>query len=166
LTVFTTTTRHNLRTPQCPLAGSGVLPCLHSVALDVVCVSAPHRPRRWTANASAAPACRRRNTGCHGRCFAGGIECAVAQRDPCSAMVMTHTPHRELLRYVRSHWLRWQGSIASFYFQRVTQPVQFWVACGRPPQFAPRIPWWQPFVWQYLVITGWVRPSRQPPWAA
>lgn len=73
---------------------------------------------------------------------------------------MTHTP-RELLRFVRIHWLRWQCAVASLYFQRVTFPVQSWVACGRPPQFAPRIPWWQPFVWHWLHITGWLRASRR-----
>jgi len=76
-------------------------------------------------------------------------------------MVMTHTPHRELLRYVRIHWQRWQCAVASLYFQRVTQPVQFWVALGRPAQWRPQLPWWQPFVWRWLVVTGWVRPSRR-----
>src|SRR5262245_2539810 len=59
-----------------------------------------------------------------------------------SANVMAHTPHTELLRYVRSHWSRLQGGLARRYYQRVTLPVRFWVACGRPPQFAPRLPWW------------------------
>lgn len=76
-------------------------------------------------------------------------------------MVMTHTPHRELLRYVRIHWLRLQSRISGAYFQRVTQPLQFWHALGRPAEFTPRLPWWQPFVWRWLVITGWVRPSRR-----
>ena len=79
---------------------------------------------------------------------------------------MTQTPHRELLRYVRIHWQRWQCSVAGLYHQRVTLPVQFWVACGQPAGFAPRLPWWQSFVYRYLVITGWLRPSRpRPPWA-
>ena len=82
-------------------------------------------------------------------------------RDLCSGLVMTHTPHRELLRYVRIHWLRLQSRISGAYFQRVTFPVQCWVACGRLPQFRPSLPWWQPFVWRWLVITGWVRPSRR-----
>jgi len=27
----------------------------------------------------------------------------------------------------------------------------------------PSIPWWQPFIWRYLVLTGWAprRPRRQ-----
>ena len=82
-------------------------------------------------------------------------------RGLCSVLVMTQTPHRELLRYVRIHWLRWQCAVAALYFQRVTLPVQFWVACGRPAGFAPRLPWWQPFVFSYLVTTGWLRPARR-----
>jgi len=76
---------------------------------------------------------------------------------------LTHT-YTELLRYVRSHWLRWQSAVASLYHQRVTLPVRFWVACGRPPQFRPQLPWWHSFVWRYLVITG-MRRSRvaRPP---
>ncbi|MDD5140525.1 MAG: hypothetical protein PHY43_09740 [Verrucomicrobiales bacterium] len=76
------------------------------------------------------------------------------------AMLMTHT-YTGLLRYVRSHWLRLQCSIASRYYQRVTFPVRCWVACGRPPQFRPQLPWWSPFVWHWLHITGWLRASRR-----
>jgi len=97
---------------------------------------------------------------CHGSCVAEGLN-ALARTRLCSGLVMTQTPHRELLRYVRIHWQRWQGSVAGFYFHRVTFPAQCWVACGRPPQFRPRLPWWQPFVWHYLHITGWLRASRR-----
>jgi len=76
-------------------------------------------------------------------------------------MVMTHTPHAELLRYVRRRWERWQCAVAARYFQRVTLPLQFWRALGAPVQFRPALPWWQPFVWRWLVVTGWVRPSRR-----
>ena len=58
-------------------------------------------------------------------------------------------------------WQRLQSRIASAYFQRVTQPVQFWVALGQPAQFRPALPWWQPFVYSWLVVTGWVRPPRR-----
>ncbi len=78
---------------------------------------------------------------------------------PTSQQVMTHT-YRELLRYVRSRWYRWQGAVAAFYFQRVTLPARWWRACGCPVQFRPQLPWWQPFVWRYLCLTGWLRPSR------
>ena len=54
-------------------------------------------------------------------------------------------------------WSRWQCRVAAFYFQRVTLPLQWWVGCGRPPQFRPQLPWWQPFVWRYLCLTGWLR---------
>ena len=87
-----------------------------------------------------------------------GGRCACHPAD--SATVMTHT-HTELLRYVRSHWSHWQCRVAARYFQRVTVPLRFWVALGRPQQFRPQLPWWQPFVWQWLVLTGWVRPSRR-----
>ena len=56
---------------------------------------------------------------------------------------------------VRVRWQRWQCAVAARYYQRVTVPVQFWVACGRPAQFRPQLPWWQPLVWRYLLITGW-----------
>ena len=79
----------------------------------------------------------------------------------CFGKVMTHTPHRELLRYVRIHWLRWQCAVAALYFRRVTYPAQVWLAAGQPPQFRPHIPWWQPFVWYYLSYTGWLRASRR-----
>jgi hypothetical protein len=58
-------------------------------------------------------------------------------------------------------WQRWQGSVAALYYQRVTLPLQWWVAAGRPPQFQPQLPWWQPLVWRYLVITGWQQSRRR-----
>lgn len=98
---------------------------------------------------------------------------------------MTHTPHRELLRYVRIHWLRWervlasrwhtlvgvrwlrwQSAVSGLYYWRVTFPVQSWVALGSPAQFRPSLPWWQSLVWHYLHITGWSPvPRRRPSWA-
>ncbi len=53
-------------------------------------------------------------------------------------------------------WQRLQCRVAAFYFHRVSLPVQFWRACGCPPQFRPRLPWWQPFVWRWLVLSGWL----------
>ena len=59
-------------------------------------------------------------------------------------------------------WLRLQCRISSIYYRRVTVPQQFWLACGCPEQFRrPWAPWWQPFVWRWLVVTGWVRVSRR-----
>ena len=58
-------------------------------------------------------------------------------------------------------WQRLQGRISGFYFRRVTEPWQFWHALGCPQQFTPRIPWWQPWVYRWLVLTGWVRPQRR-----
>jgi hypothetical protein len=64
-------------------------------------------------------------------------------------------------------WQRFQCRVAAFYFQRVSLPVQWWRAAGCPPQFRPRLPWWQPFVWRWLVLSGWLPARRQrPPWAA
>ena len=54
-------------------------------------------------------------------------------------------------------WQRWQCRVAAFYFHRVSLPVQFWRAAGCPPQFRPRLPWWQPFVWRWLHLSGWLR---------
>jgi len=79
---------------------------------------------------------------------------------------MTHTLHRELLRYVGIRWQRLQGRISGLYFHRVTYPVQVWLAFGRPSEFRPQLPWWQPFVYRWLVITGWYRPRQRPPWAS
>ena len=59
-------------------------------------------------------------------------------------------------------WQQLQCAVASRYYQRVTLPVQFWVACGRPEQFRPQLPWWQPLVWRWLVITGWQRRGSSP----
>ena len=55
---------------------------------------------------------------------------------------------------VSVRWQRFQGRICGLYFRRVTFPVRCWRACGCPPQFRPTIPWWQPFVWRWLVISG------------
>jgi hypothetical protein len=60
--------------------------------------------------------------------------------------------------------LRWQSAVSGLYFRRVTQPLQLWHALGRPSSWRPQLPWWQPFVWRWLVITGWVRPSRRREW--
>ena len=57
-------------------------------------------------------------------------------------------------------WERWQSAVSGLYYRRVTAPVAFWRACGQPAAFRPQLPWWQPFVFSYLSITGWVRRSR------
>ncbi len=54
-------------------------------------------------------------------------------------------------------WQQFQYRVAAFYFQRVSLPVQWWRAAGCPPQFRPRLPWWQPLVWRWLVLSGWLR---------
>jgi len=54
-------------------------------------------------------------------------------------------------------WQQFQCRVAAFYFQRVSLPVQWWRACGCPPQFRPRLPWWQPLVWRWLRLSGWLR---------
>jgi hypothetical protein len=59
-------------------------------------------------------------------------------------------------RFAIVPWLRWQGHVSGFYFHRVTVPVSFWLACGRPAAFRPQLPWWQPFVFSYLRLTGWL----------
>ena len=61
---------------------------------------------------------------------------------------------------LRVRWFRFQCSVAGFYFRGVTLPFRFWLSCGRPVGFRPRYPWWQPFVWRWLCVSGWVRPSR------
>jgi len=58
-------------------------------------------------------------------------------------------------------WLRWQSGLCGVYTRRVTQPVQLWRALGCAPQFRPVLPWWQPLVWRWLVVTGWLRPGRR-----
>jgi hypothetical protein len=72
------------------------------------------------------------------------------------------TSHR--LSLVGVYWQRWQSAVAALYVRRVTQPVQLWLACGRPAAFQPQLPWWQPFVSSYLSVTDWVRrPRHQRP---
>jgi hypothetical protein len=87
--------------------------------------------------------------------------CALSRK-----MVMRE--HRQRVRAARRwqvlvgvRWQRLQCAVASRYYQRVTLPVQWWVACGRREQFRPQLPWWQPFVYRWLVITGWQRPRRR-----
>ena len=58
-------------------------------------------------------------------------------------------------------WQRWQSVVSGLYYHRVTAPVSFWVACGCPAVFRPALPWWQPFVFSYLSVTGWLRRSRR-----
>ena len=55
-------------------------------------------------------------------------------------------------------WVRWQrwvlGPVAVLYFRRVTFPVRFWLACGAPQPFRPRLPWWQPLLLVLLRLLG------------
>ena len=63
---------------------------------------------------------------------------------------------------IRILWFRWQSSVARLYSRRVTQPVRLWKALGQPSDCMPRLPWWQPIVYKYLVITVWLPvPSRR-----
>ncbi len=71
---------------------------------------------------------------------------------------------RRLYALVGVRWQRWQCRVAALYAQRVTLPVQFWRALGAPAQLRPQLPWWQPFVFSYLVVTGWLRPLRRREW--
>ena len=89
---------------------------------------------------------------------------------PClvclTEIVIRHTRHysratRRWHTLVGVRWQRWQSAVAALYFQRVIQPVRFWVALGQPEQFRPQLPWWRPLVWRWLAVTGWVRPSRR-----
>ena len=63
---------------------------------------------------------------------------------------------------VRAAWLRWQSRVSGLYYRRVTEPVQLWLALGRPAEFRPHLPWWQPLIWRYLSITGWARHFPRP----
>ena len=63
-------------------------------------------------------------------------------------------------RFAIVPWQRWQCRVSGFYYRHVTAPVSFWVACGQPPEFRPQLPWWQPFVFSYLRLTGWIRARR------
>ena len=62
---------------------------------------------------------------------------------------------------LRILWQRHQCRVAALYHRRVTVPVTFWLACGRPPQFRPRLPCWQPFLHSYLCATGWRQVPRR-----
>ena len=50
-----------------------------------------------------------------------------------------------------------QQRLLTYYFHHVTLPFQFWLALGRPPQFRPQLPWWQPLAWRWLSLTGQAR---------
>jgi len=63
-------------------------------------------------------------------------------------------------RFATLPWCRWQCRVSGFYYRHVTAPVSFWVACGQPVGFRPQLPWWQPFVFSYLSLTGWVLRHR------
>ena len=87
---------------------------------------------------------------------------------PTDLKMLSHTFFlRELLQGGRAarrwqvlvgvRWQRFQCRVARLYFQRVSLPVQFWRACGCPPQWRPRLPWWQPFVFSWLRLSGWLR---------
>jgi hypothetical protein len=52
-------------------------------------------------------------------------------------------------------WQWFQCRVTGFYFRRFIMPIRLWQACGCPAQFRPQVPWWQPFVWFWLSITGW-----------
>jgi hypothetical protein len=66
--------------------------------------------------------------------------------------------------HVVIRWHRWQSAVSGLYYRRVTLPVTFWLACGSPAAFRPSLPWWQPFVFRYLHLTGWLRrPRRERP---
>jgi hypothetical protein len=97
---------------------------------------------------------------------ARSLQVLPASQLPClvclTEIVMRHTRHssRAARRWhilVGVRWQRWQSRVAALYYRRVTLPVQLWVACGQPSQFRPQLPWWQPFVFSYLGITGWAR---------
>jgi hypothetical protein len=85
--------------------------------------------------------------------------CVVCLRE----WVMRHTTHlssgaaRAWHRYLGVRWERFQGRVARHYYTHVTWPVRFWRACGCPAEYRPSLPWWQPFVWRWLVVTGWLR---------
>jgi hypothetical protein len=51
-------------------------------------------------------------------------------------------------------WRRWVSRVESFYLRRVHRPVHQWREHGSPRSCLPRIPWWQPFLYQFLVLVG------------
>ena len=57
-------------------------------------------------------------------------------------------------RHVGIRAERQLGRVSALYHHRVTLPVLFWRACGCPAPFTPRLPWWQPFVYRFLVLVG------------
>ena len=57
-------------------------------------------------------------------------------------------------------WQRLQGRVLALYFRRITSPVRVWVACGCPAEFRPVLPWWQPLVWRWLVVSGAFGPQH------
>jgi hypothetical protein len=51
-------------------------------------------------------------------------------------------------------WWRWVSRVESLYLRRVHRPVYQWREVGSPAAFLPRLPWWHPFVYQFLCLVG------------
>ena len=69
---------------------------------------------------------------------------------------------KKIAQAVRRQWylvvgVRWQQyvqyHIITLYHRRVEAPIRFWRAFGCPEQLRPQLPWWQPLVWRWIVIT-------------
>ena len=66
---------------------------------------------------------------------------------------ITWAARRQWYLVVGIRWQRFQGPILALYFRRVTEPVRIWRAFGCPSSWRPQLPWWQPFVWRWLVLS-------------
>ncbi len=146
--------RARASSPHFPI-GCCHVPCFSATALPLRSFSS-----QWVGTWRAC--------GPRGLCYASSAHRAIQPVCMCS---LTKTVMREHIHtgWIARRWyllvgIRWQRlqcRISRFYYQRFTVPQQFWRACGCPSGFRPRVPWWQPFVWRWLVVTGWVRVSRR-----
>ena len=166
-----------LRTRKVPLlrgVGCGVGQCPRQPPRHRYSTAAGIRPAAVTATAPPPP--QPTPTPQEAELRKYKVVTLLARRRPCSYFsrvseekVMRHERNTSRAArlacsrrvWLRVRWQRLQSRISGFYYQRVTVPVQFWVACGRPPGFRPRLPWWQPYVFAWLSVTGWVRVPRR-----
>ena len=117
--------------------------------------SPPLNPTGWHA------CCNHWNAPCHslrtktksvtGLLRAGGRRGFSCASSACSHLLVG------LLGPAQRDWDRFQCRVAAFYFHRVSLAVQFWRACGCPPQWHPRLPRWQPLAWRWTVSSGWLK---------
>ena len=86
----------------------------------------------------------------------------------CQGPVMTHLRQIKRGRVARLwhsqvavRWYRMQFRLVDRYCQQVHRPIRRWRRSGCPHGRFPQLPWWQAFLWRWLVITGFAPDTRR-----